>query len=100
MVYQAGDNNLAEDMVLALQDLAAEGGSLQGSRIVAQLDPSGFGLSAQRYDFGRKAPGKPLDEYRDPDSSPSEVNTGSQEALEDFIRWADRVSRVDKETKK
>ncbi len=29
MVYQAGDNNLAEDMVLALQDLAA-GAALQG----------------------------------------------------------------------
>ena len=50
MLYLAGDNNLAEDMVLALQDLVAEGAP-DGDQIVAQLDPSGVGLETQRYRF-------------------------------------------------
>ena len=55
MLYMAGDNNLSEEMVLALQDLVAEGAP-NGSMIVAQFDPSGIGLETQRYRV-RLAPG-------------------------------------------
>jgi len=87
MVYLAGDNNLTEDMVLALQDLQAAGAP-KDDKIVAQFDPSGIGLSAQRYDFS-KPRGTTLEAYRDPTFNPGETNTGSKEALVDFIRWAD-----------
>ena len=53
MLYMAGDNELTEEMVLALQDLVAR--PLTESKIVAQLDPSGIGLETQRYVF----PGPP-----------------------------------------
>ena len=51
MLYLAGDNNLTEEMVLALQDLAAQGPPREGTKIVAQLDPSAVGIEAQRYRF-------------------------------------------------
>ena len=93
MLYLAGDNSLSEDMVLALQDLQAEGPPA-GDKIVAQFDPSGLGLLTQRYDFSDSM--KPdgtkktrLDDYRDTDCAASETNTGSQEALLNFIKWAD-----------
>ena len=41
MLYMAGDNELTEEMVLALQDLV--GHPMTESKIVAQLDPSGIG---------------------------------------------------------
>ena len=50
MLYMAGDNNLTEEMVLALQDLVAEGAP-PGSAIKAQFDPSGEGFDTQRYTF-------------------------------------------------
>ncbi len=83
MVYMAGDNSLSEDMVLALQDLKAEG-PLDGDKIVAQFDPSGVGLSAQRYDFSSPR-GATLESYRDPDFNPGEISTGSRAALVGFI---------------
>jgi hypothetical protein len=86
MLYMAGDNNLTEDMVLALQDLKAEE-PLNGDKIVAQFDPSGIGLSAQRYDFSTPK-GPTLEAYRDKTFNPGEINTGSREALVDFITWA------------
>jgi hypothetical protein len=80
MVYLAGDNSLSEDMVLALQDLLAE--ELPGgSRIVAQFDPSGVGLAAQRYVFYKGfIPRQPLEHYRVKDFDALEINTGSREA--------------------
>ena len=86
MVYLAGDNNLTEDMVLALQDLQAEGPP-SGDKIVAQFDPSGVGLFTQRYDFSTPM-GPALEDYRDKTYGGAEGNTGSGEALVDFIRWA------------
>ena len=56
MLYLAGDNNLSEEMVLSLQDLLAEGVPAD-ARILAQFDPSGVGLEAQRYRFGIEADG-------------------------------------------
>ena len=50
MLYMAADNNLTEEMVLALQDLVAEGAA-PGSAIKAQFDPSGEGFDTQRYTF-------------------------------------------------
>lgn len=95
MVYLAGDNNLTEEMVLALQDLLAEGPP-PGDKIVAQLDPSGVGLSTQRYDFSTIAPGKKLEDYLDPDYAAEETNTGSPEALIHFVTWAvDRHGAAD-----
>ncbi|MCK7472206.1 MAG: clostripain-related cysteine peptidase [Desulfomicrobium escambiense] len=86
MVYLAGDNNLTEDMVLALQDLQAAGAP-EGDKIVAQFDPSGLGLFTQRYDFSTPK-GAALDSYRDKTYAGIESNTGTAEALEDFVKWA------------
>jgi hypothetical protein len=87
MLYLAGDNSLNEDMVLALQDLQAEGVP-SGDRIVAQLDPSGAGRASQRYDFSVLKGGH-LEDYRVPFSAP-ESNTGNPRTLTDFITWAVR----------
>ena len=56
MLYLAGDNNLTEEMIAALQDLRG-GATPAGDRIVAQLDPSAMGIATQRYDFGRRVKG-------------------------------------------
>ncbi|MCG6928791.1 MAG: hypothetical protein LJF30_26235, partial [Acidobacteria bacterium] len=91
MVYLAGDNNLTEEMVLALQNLMAEGLPEKEDRIVAQFDPSGVGLFSQRYDFsddtnpdGTKK--TRLEEYIQPYAI--ETNTGSPAVLKDFLDWA------------
>ena len=89
MVYMAGDNSLTEEMVLALQDLMLEGAP-NGDIVVAQFDPSGTGVSTQRFDF-TKAPGEPhLEDYRYPAFDGLETNTGSPETLKSFVRWAGR----------
>jgi len=89
MLYLAGDNTLTEEMVLAMQDLLAEGPP-RDDRIVAQLDPWGGGLSAQRYDFtGAPKNGSRLQDYL-VEELPG-VNTGNASVLRDFIAWA--VSR-------
>jgi hypothetical protein len=85
MVYMAGDNNLTEDMVFALKDLYAEA-PLKGDVIVAQLDPNGAGMGAQRYDF---TDGKAtLEECRDKEYVSTHLNTGTVEALVAFVSWA------------
>jgi hypothetical protein len=86
MLYFAGDNSLTEEMVLALQDLQAEGPPNR-DKIVAQLDPSGAGLSAQRFDLSAARPGKKLEDYRDRTFA-GETNTGSEATLVNFIIWA------------
>lgn len=85
MVYLAGDNTLADEMVLAMQDLMAEGPP-KDDKIVAQFDPSGVGLSTQRFDFSEKKSGG-LENYRVSNVS-AETNTGSAANLVDFIKWA------------
>ena len=97
MAYLAGDNNLSEEMVRALQALQA--GDLQGldMKVVAQFDPSGLGLPTQRYDFSTPKP--TLKDYlvtdyldkikNDPDPVKAlEENTGNPNALSGFIKWA------------
>ena len=70
MVYLAGDNNLTEEMVLALQDIKdlhlnefsaladQDPNFAEKNKIVAQFDPSGLGMPTHRYDFGKKPKGK------------------------------------------
>ena len=86
MLYLAGDNSLNEDMVLALQDLQAEGPP-RGDRIVAQLDPSGAGRAPQAYDFSVPK-GPHLEAYRIPSFTAAGANTGNPQCLTDFIVWA------------
>ncbi len=96
MLYLAGDNNLTEEMVMALQALqAAE--PMPGTRIVAQLDPSGLGLPTQRYDFTELKPGKCLHDYLVPCCDIGETNTGNPNALSGFINWANALPWVDAE---
>jgi hypothetical protein len=99
MLYLAGDNNLSEEMVLALQDILDEGVH-NGDILVAQLDPSGIGLSTQRYVFngvkmstqrhvfGGVEKRMELEEYRDKTFDVGETNSGSPEALASFMNWA------------
>ena len=96
MVYLAGDNNLTEEMVLSLQDLKAEGPP-KDNVVVAQFDPSGSGLETQRYVFephsgSARTSGNAgsLEDHRDQTFDGYEVNTGSAEALTEFITWASR----------
>src|SRR5687768_17434733 len=79
MIYLAGDTNLTEEMVLAMKDLVDEGPP-KGDLIVAQFDPSGMGLSTQRYIFmhSENSPkDKTLEHYRDKTFDSTETNTGS-----------------------
>ena len=88
MLYLAGDNNLTEDMVLALQDIQAQG-LPDGYKVVAQLDPSGRNLTCLRYDFNEPDTEKEgLERYRVKDFVLDESNTGNANALIDFIQWA------------
>ena len=91
MLYLAGDNNLTEDMVAALQDLQ-RGRPLTGDRIVAQLDPSAMGIATQRYDFNARTSGDgtKIEHFRA--SSLPETNTGNIDALVNFIQWAHTTS--------
>jgi Clostripain family len=94
MLYLAGDNNLTEEMVRALQSLGAAD-PMPGTRIVAQLDPSGLGLPTQRYDFTSVRPGQSLDAYLQPCCAIAETNTGNPNALSDFIKWANDLPWTD-----
>ena len=86
MLYLAGDNDLTEEMVLALQDLVAEGAPPK-SAIKAQFDPSGEGIDAQRFTFD-SARHAALEGHRDKTFTGGEINAGSPEALVDFVQWA------------
>lgn len=88
MLYMSGDNNLSEEMVLALQDFMSVGPP-KGDKIVAQFDPSGRGLDTQRYDFSDWKPNKTLDDFRLPGDL-GEVNAASPDTLAQFIGWAVR----------
>src|SRR6267142_6067083 len=86
MIYLAGDNNLTEEMVAALQELNV-GASLTGDRIVAQLDPSAMGIATQRYDFNQtpNGDGSRIEHFRASSDNLQETNTGNIEALVNFI---------------
>ena len=94
MLYMAGDNNLNEAMVLALQTLKAikVKGKLPGVAVVAQLDPSGVGLPTQTYDFTHATDDssrfRHLAGCLVPTASPTDKNTGNPNALSGFVEWA------------
>ncbi len=98
MVYFAGDNNLSEEMVLALEQIKATG-MIPDVSVLAQFDPSGLGIATQRYLFSKErweaAPEDPdleyfrVEEVRDLEGKErGEMNSGSPEALSEFITWA------------
>ena len=92
MVYLSGDNNLTEEMILALKEIQR----IQPNgyiKVVAQFDPSGLGIPTRRYDFSMPKPGREgdgnLDRFAVDDVVQlDETNTGNPEALSDFILWA------------
>ena len=86
MLFLAGDNSLNEDMVLALQDIQAEGAPA-GDRLFALLDPSGAGLVPHLYDFSLSK-GTRLEACRVTGHPLLESNTGNPEMLAGFICWA------------
>ena len=101
MLYLAGDNNLQEEMIAALQQLKAGRGdpekTPEGDRIVAQFDPSAIGVATQRYDFSieQNGDGSGIEDYRVDDGDLAETNTGNIEALVGFIKWASDVAGGD-----
>ena len=86
MLYMAGDNELTEEMVLALQTLV--GHPMSESKIVAQFDPSGIGSGDAAVRIPRFREAKSLEDHRDKTFLPTEIDTGSPEALTNFINWA------------
>ena len=92
MLYLAGDNNLTEDMVLALQDITkVERLPYSGDVVVAQFDPQGDGLATARFDLSKNPNLEPgqvaqLDDFRETDLP--DQSTGSVFTLVDFINWA------------
>ena len=97
MLYLAGDNNLQEEMVAALQQVkptmnlstgAQTDERLKRDRIFAQLDPSATGVATYRYDFDERRRGTKIDDFRV--SAIPETNTGNVEALVSFIEWANK----------
>jgi hypothetical protein len=99
MGYLAGDNNLSEEMVLALQYMQNHNDPVAGApciwprvEIMAQFDPSGVGIPTQRYIFknhsGASNQVSPLREYRAPAPSITDTNTGNPDCLAAFAEWA------------
>ncbi len=88
MLYMAGDNDLTEEMVLALQDLVAEGAASSIDRSRRSSIRAARGIDTQRYTFDAKrgAPRSRITATRR--SLGGEINAGSPEALVDFVQWA------------
>lgn len=91
MVYLSGDNNLSEEMILALKEMERIPPN-DHVKVVAQFDPSGLGVPTRRYDFS-KAKTQSGDGNLDQSAvnqkiTLGETNTGNPEALSDFITWA------------
>jgi len=81
MVYLAGDNNLDENGVDDLKEMKKVG-TTPDINVIAQFDRAGAGLQTTRYCLMK---GTPLE--ADACQSLGETNTGSPEALIDFIKW-------------
>ncbi len=81
MVYLAGDNNLDHNGVLDLNEMKKTG-STPDINVIAQFDRAGAGAPTRRY-FLKK--GTSLD--ADAVQSLGETDSGSPEALLDFIKW-------------
>lgn len=110
LLYLAGDNELAEQMVKEIRDLGKLWlpnalSLLDNIKILAQFDPSGIGVPTQRYDitaglrrlYQRRAEGRPeesgsvIDDLGIGLERLGETNTGAPETLTRFIKWG--VSR-------
>ncbi|MFO0699259.1 MAG: clostripain-related cysteine peptidase [Nitrospira sp.] len=85
MVYLAGDNNLDVNGVQDLKEMKKVG-TTADINVIAQFDRAGAGLQTTRYCL-RKGTSTEADAVE----SIGETNTGSPEALIDFITWG--VSR-------
>jgi hypothetical protein len=87
LVYLAGDNNLSEEMVWALQEI--ENAPRHDLVVLAQYDPTARGVPTARYDF-RKSPAGGgrfhLEEYV-VDVIHKETNSGAPESILGFIEW-------------
>jgi hypothetical protein len=91
MVYLSGDNNLSEEMILALKEMDRIPPN-DYVRVVAQFDPSGLGVPTRRYDFSKpralSGDGNLDHSAVDQRITLGDTNTGNPEALSDFIVWA------------
>jgi hypothetical protein len=81
MVYLAGDNNLDRNGVADIREMKKTG-STPDINVLAQFDRAGAGKQTKRYCLQK---GTTLD--NDALKTLGETNTGSPEALSDFIRW-------------
>lgn len=81
MVYLAGDNNLDYNGVVDLKEMKKTG-STPEVNVIAQFDRAGEGAQTRRFYLQK---GTSLDS--DALQSLGETNTGSPEALIDFIHW-------------
>ncbi len=81
MVYLAGDNNLDHNGVVDLKEMKKVG-TTPDINVVAQFDRAGAGVQTARYCLQK---GTSLD--ADVCQTLGETNSGSPEALIDFIKW-------------
>ncbi len=81
MVYLAGDNNLDHNGVIDLNEMKKTG-STSDINVIAQFDRAGAGVPTRRY-FLKKATSLDSDAVQ----SLGETDSGSPDALLDFINW-------------
>lgn len=81
MVYLAGDNNLDHNGVIDLNEMKKTG-STPDINVIAQFDRAGTGTPTRRY-FLKKGTSIDVDAVQ----SMGETDSGSPDALLDFIKW-------------
>jgi hypothetical protein len=81
MVYLAGDNNLDNNGVIDLKEMKKTG-STPDLNVIAQFDRAGAGVPTSRY-YLKKDTSLDADAVQ----SLAETNSGSPDALLDFIKW-------------
>ena len=81
MTYMAGDNNLDQNGAEDIKEMK-QPGSTSGIHVIVQFDRAGAGQQTKRYYLKK---GTSLND--DAVQSVGETNTGSPDALIDFIRW-------------
>ena len=81
MTYMAGDNNLDQNGAEDIEEMKQTGSTAE-IQVIVQFDRAGAGQQTKRYYLKK---GTSLDD--DAVQSVGETNTGSPDALIDFIRW-------------
>ncbi len=81
MTYMAGDNNLDQNGAEDIEEMKQIGSTAE-IQVIVQFDRAGAGQQTKRYYLKK---GTSLDD--DAVQSVGETNTGSPDALIDFIRW-------------